>query len=149
MLLPDVNVLVYAHRADARDHTRYREWLEGVGNGQESFALADLVLSGFLRVVTHPRVFAVPTPLDRALEFAETLRSLPNAVHVEPGDRHWDIFASLCRRAEARGDLVPDAWLAALAIESGSEWITTDRDYARFPGLRWRHPLAQRTGTSK
>jgi len=141
MLLPDVNVLVYSHRQDARDHSRYRAWLEGVVNGPEAFGLSDLVLSGFLRVVTHPRVFAAPTPFDRALQFAETLRSAPNAVRVEPGERHWDIFTSLCRRAEARGNLVPDAWLAALAVESGSEWITTDRDYARFPGLRWRHPL--------
>ena len=141
MLLPDVNVLVYAHRSDARDHAGHREWLEGVVNGPEAFGLSDLVLSGFLRVVTHPRVFAVPSPLAGALEFAEALRAAPNAVRVEPGERHWQIFTDLCRQAEARGNLVPDAWLAALAIESGSEWITTDRDYARFPGLRWRHPL--------
>lgn len=60
---------------------------------------------------------------------------------MSPGERHWEIFTRLCRSARARGNLVPDAYLAALAIESGTEWITTDRDYARFPGLRWRHPL--------
>ena len=64
-------------------------------------------------------------------------------MRIEPGERHWQIFERLCREASARGNLVPDAWLAALAIESGSEWITTDRDYTRFPGPRWRHPLAQ------
>ena len=69
------------------------------------------------------------------------LRSKPNAVPVAPGERHWTIFERLCGTAGARGDLVPDAYFAALAIESGSEWITTDRDYSRFPGLRWRHPL--------
>lgn len=110
-------------------------------NGPQAFGLSDLVLSGFLRVVTHPRVFATPTPMERALEFAEVLRSAANCVGVAPGERHWDIFVGLCRSADARGNLVPDAWFAALAIESGSEWITTDRDYARFPGLRWRHPL--------
>ena len=99
------------------------------------------MLSGFLRVVTHPRVFANPTPMERALEFAEALRSAPNRVQVEPGERHWAIFTRLCRDAGVRGNRVPDTWFAALAIESGSEWITTDRDYARFPGLRWRHPL--------
>jgi hypothetical protein len=99
------------------------------------------VLSGFVRVVTHPRVFANPTPTARALDFTEALRSAPNRVRVLPGDRHWEIFTQLCRAADVRGNLVPDAWFAALAIESGSEWITTDRDYARFPGLRWRHPL--------
>jgi hypothetical protein len=81
------------------------------------------------------------TPLAGALDFSETLRAAPSAVRVEPGGRHWQIFTDLCRQAEARGSLVPDAWLATLAIESGSEWITTDRDYARLPGLRWWHPL--------
>jgi toxin-antitoxin system PIN domain toxin len=144
VLLPDVNVLVYAHREDARDHLRFREWLDGVVGGPEAFGLSDLILSGFLRVVTHPRVFVNPTPLDLAIRFAEALRAVPTCVRLEPGDRHWHIFTGLCREAGARGNLVPDAWLAALAIESGSEWITTDRDFARFPGLRWRHPLDAR-----
>jgi toxin-antitoxin system PIN domain toxin len=142
MILPDVNVLVYAHREDARDHARYRDWLRGAVNGPPAFGLSDLVLSGFLRVVTHPRVFADPTPIEQALGFARVLRSSESCVRVAPGDRHWEIFAALCGQARVRGNLVPDAWFAALAIESGSEWITTDRDYARFPGLRWRHPLA-------
>lgn len=92
--------------------------------------------------MTHPRVFSPPEPIESALSFADALRSRPNAVPVSPGIRHWGIFERLCREAGVRGNLVPDAYLAALAIESGSEWITTDRDYARFPGLRWRHPLA-------
>lgn len=141
MLLPDVNVLVYAHREDAPDHERYRAWLEGVVNDSEPYGLADLVLSGFLRVVTHPRVFSLPSPLEAVLEFAEQLRSTPNCVHIAPGERHWEIFTRLCREAGAKGNLVPDAYLAALAIESGSEWITTDRGFARYRGLRWRHPL--------
>jgi hypothetical protein len=141
MLLPDVNVLVYAHRRDAPDHSRYRAWLEDVVNGREAFGLSDQVLSGCLRILTHPRVFARPTVLADALAFADVLRSAPNCVRIEPGERHWDIFRALCREANARGNLIPDAWFAALAIESGSEWITTDGDYARFPGLRWRHPL--------
>jgi hypothetical protein len=136
-----VNVLVYAHREDARDHLRHRAWLEEVIHGPQAFGLSDQVLSGFLRVVTHPRVFSTPTPMERALEFADVLRSASNCVQVVPGERHWEIFGGLCRGAGARGNLVPDAWFAALAIESGSEWITTDRDYARFPGLRWRHPF--------
>jgi toxin-antitoxin system PIN domain toxin len=141
MLLPDVNVLVYAHRRDAVDHARYRDWLEGVINGPEAFGLSDQVLSGCLRVLTHPRVFVQPSTLDDALAFSDALRSAPNRVRIEPGERHWEIFQTLCREANARGNLIPDAWFAALAIESGSEWITTDGDYARFPGLRWRHPL--------
>lgn len=142
MLLLDVNVLVYAHRQDTAGHERYQRWLEELANGPQAFGLSDLVLSGFLRIVTHSRIFASPTPMTTAIAFTETLRSAPNAVRVEPGIRHWEIFTGLCAEAGVRGNLVPDAWFAALAIESGSEWITTDRDYARFPGLRWRHPLA-------
>lgn len=141
MILVDVNVLVYAHREDATGHREYHAWLDGAVNGQEAYGLSDLVLSGFLRVVTNPQVFVTPTPMERALEFAQALRGAPNCVPIAPGERHWEIFARLCREAGIRGNLVPDAWFAALAIESGSEWITTDRDYARFPGLRWRHPL--------
>ena len=142
MRLPDVNVLVYAHREDAVPHVEHRAWVEAMALGPEAFGLCDQVLSGFLRVVTHPRIFDPPSPLAEAIRFVEALRSRPNAVRVVPGPRHWSLFTGLCRNVEARGNLVPDAWFAALAIECGGEWITTDRDYARFPGLRWRHPLA-------
>lgn len=141
MVLPDVNVLVYAHREDAVRHGEYRAWLESVLNSDSSFGLSSLVLSGFLRVVTHPRVFRDPTPLGVALKFAGGLRDHRNVVMIDPGDRHWNIFERLCQAVAARGNLVADAYLAALAIEAGAEWVTTDRDYARFPGLRWRHPL--------
>ena len=141
MLLPDVNVLVYAHRSDTRDHDRYRSWLESVLAGDAAFAVSDLVLSGFLRVVTHPAVFAEPTPLEVALRFVADVRERPTCVVVAPGPRHWEIFQRLCRESGAKGNLVPDAYLAAIAIEAGLEWVTTDRDYARFPGLRWRQPL--------
>ena len=142
MRLADVNVLVYAFRAVAPGHAQYRAWLEGMVGSEEAYAVSDHVLAGFLRVVTHPRVFHPPTPLEPALAFVLAFRDRPNAVPVAPGERHWSIFLRLCREAEARGNLVPDAWLAALAIESGCEFVTTDRDFARFPGLRWRHPLA-------
>jgi len=141
MVLVDVNVLVYAHRQDAPGHKEYRRWWQECAASDEAFAVADLVLAGFLRVVTHPRVFDPPTPLEVALRFVDEVRKRPNYVEARPGPRHWELFTKLCRAANARGNLVPDAYLAALAIESGSEWITTDRGYARFPGLRWRHPL--------
>lgn len=94
-------------------------------------------------MATHPRVFSPPAPIERALEFAAALRAQPSAVIVSPGPRHWQIFERLCLGAGTKGNLVADAYLAALAIESGSQWITTDRDFSRFPGLRWRHPLAK------
>jgi len=142
MQLCDVNVLVYAHRGDAADHARYRAWLERAVATEPAFGISELVLSGFVRVVTHPRVFQDPTPLETALAFSSALRDHPHAIPVVPGPQHWPIFARLCAVAGARGNLVADAYFAALAIESGTEWITTDRDYARFPGLRYRHPLA-------
>lgn len=141
MVLADVNVLVYAHREDAPHHAACREWLEALVNGREAFGFSELVLSGFCRVVTHPKVFAKPSPLGDALVFAEQLRSRPNGVAVAPGQRHWAIFRALCIDAGAKGNLIADAYLAALAIEAGCEWITTDRDFSRFNGLRWRHPL--------
>jgi len=141
MRLVDVNVLVYAHRLDAVRHQEYADWLRGLLAGQEPYGVSDLVLSGFLRIVTNPKVFKQPTPMDTGLAFAQLLRTQPNCVPVEPGPRHWDIFTGLCRTAAVKGNLVPDAYLAALAIESGSEWVTTDRDFSRFPGLRWRPPL--------
>ncbi len=141
MILTDVNVLVYAHRSDSPRHSDYRHWLEATLNSDQAYGVSDLVLSGFLRIVTHPRVFNPPSAIAAALAFTELLRGQPNAVTIAPGPRHWEIFAHLCQVAGVKGNLVPDAYLAALAIESGSEWVTTDRDYSRFPGLKWRHPL--------
>lgn len=142
MLLCDVNVLVYAHREDALNHHAYREWLEGVINGDQAYAVSDFVLSGFIRVVTHPKIFGKPSTLRDALTFSGQLRDQPGCVPVQPGFRHWDIFRRLCSTSAAKGNLVPDAFLAALAIESGCEWITTDRDFSRFAGLRWRLPFS-------
>jgi toxin-antitoxin system PIN domain toxin len=141
MQLVDVSLLVYAYREDAPGHEAYRTWVEGLLDSDRAYGISDLVLSGFLRIVTHPRVFNPPSPLRHAMGFVAQVRDQPHRVRVAPGPRHWGIFARLCEESGARGNLVPDAYLAALAIESGSEWITTDRDYARFPGLRWRHPL--------
>ncbi len=141
MLLPDVNVLVYAFRRDATDHEKYRAWLDSTVNGDSSYACSDVVLSGFVRIVTHSRIYREPSPLPEALAFARVVRDQPICRPVSPGPQHWSIFTRLCQQAGAKGNLVPDAFLAALAIESGCEWVTTDRDYARFPGLRWRHPL--------
>ena len=101
------------------------------------------MLSGFVRVVTHPRVFDPPDSIETALAFANAVRAQPTAVMASPGRRHWEIFERLCIAAGTKGNLVPDAYLAALAIESGSEFVTTDRDFSRVPGLRWRHPLSE------
>jgi toxin-antitoxin system PIN domain toxin len=141
MVLCDVNVLIYATELRSPNHAEYRRWLDALIHSDAQYGVAELVLSSFLRIVTNPRIHKRPMDLAKALEFVTALREPSNCVIISPGPRHWDIFVDLCNRVNARGNLVPDAYLAALAIESGSEWITTDRDYARFPGLRWRHPL--------
>lgn len=137
----DVNVLVFAHRPESPDHEAHRLWLDAARAAPEPLGLSDFVASGFLRVVTHPRVFREPTPLGVALEFVDALRASPATTAVAPGDRHWGIFTDLCRRVGAKGNVVPDAYLAALAVEQGSVWVSADRGFARFPGLRWAHPL--------
>jgi uncharacterized protein len=140
VILPDVNILVQAFRADTVHHANCRKWLKEVVNGEERFGLSPQVLSSVIRITTHPKVFKEPSGLQEAVEFCEILFTLPHCMAVQPGERHWEIFIRLCLEADVRGNLVPDAWFAALAIESGCEWITLDRDYARFPGLKWRVP---------
>ncbi|MDZ4257474.1 MAG: type II toxin-antitoxin system VapC family toxin [Gemmatimonadales bacterium] len=141
MRLVDVNILVTAFRADTTGHEPVRAWLEHELASPTPYAVSDHVLAGFLRVATHPRVFDPPTPSSLALDFADAYRRRPTAVPIAPGERHWSIFRNLCREVGSIGNLVPDTWLAALAIEHGCEFITLDADFARFPGLRWRRPV--------
>lgn len=141
MILADVNVLLYAFRADADDHQRHRQWLETIVNSPESYGVSPQVLSSLVRISTHPKIYRQPSRRDEALHFCRVLLEQPNVTIVTPRDRHWVIFESLCKESDARGNLVQDAWFAALAIEWGCEWVTHDRDYARFPGLRWRTPF--------
>jgi hypothetical protein len=140
MVLPDVNVLVHAFRADTSDHRMCRAWLDGVVNGSSRYGMSPQVLSRVIRITTHARVFAQPSRLDEVIRFCDVLRGQPTCVPIQPGERHWSIFTGLCLDADARGNLAPDAWFAALAIESGCQWITLDQDYARFRGLNWRLP---------
>jgi uncharacterized protein len=141
VILPDVNILVHAFRSDTPNHALCRRWLDGVVNGDARYGMSLQILSGVIRIATHPKVFVIPSSPDEVLEFCDILLAQSHCVVIQPGERHWDIFKRMCTEADARGNLVPDAWFAALAIESGCEWITLDRDYARFPGLQWRVPI--------
>ena len=140
MLMPDVNILVYAHRADTVEHRDHARWVSQLATGDEPFALSELVLHAFMRVVTNRRIFGRPSSFDDALAFVDELRRRPTCHLLRPGPRHWDIFIALCQRAHATGGLIADAYHAAVAIEHGCEWVTNDTDFARFPGLRWRPP---------
>jgi toxin-antitoxin system PIN domain toxin len=143
MLIADVNVFVGAHRAEIDRHDDYRDWLMRRLTGPELFGVSELVLSAFLRLATNHRIFAEPTPVDVGLDFCDQVRTAPASVIVRPSDRHWPIFADLCSRTPARGNLIPDAYLAAMAIENGATFATRDRGFARFTGVRLLDPLAE------
>ena len=140
MILADVNVLIYAFRSDSSMHDQCYQWLDSTVNGSEAYGISPQVLSSMVRICTHPRIYARPSKLYEVLAFAGVLLEQSIATIVQPGERHWSIFESLCRDSGVSGNLVQDAWYAALAIESGCEWITLDHDYSRFKTLRWRRP---------
>ena len=142
MKLLDVNVVLPAHRVDHPDHHVARAWLEGLTESGEQFGVPWTVWWSFLRLCTHQRVFPVPTPLDEAVEFIRAVQAQPGHVAVEAGPRHDRHLHTLCTSGEATGDLIPDAVLAALAVEHGAEVVSFDRDFARFPALRWVRPEA-------
>ncbi len=138
MYLFDVNVWVHAHREDSRRHAEISGFvLETLNNGAP-FAYSPLVLSGFLRIVTHPRIFTVPTDFDTARAFTASVTGHPAGHAVLPGPSHWSIFSHICHATKPAGNLFPDAYFAALAVESGCTWVTCDRDYTRFPGLNMK-----------
>jgi toxin-antitoxin system PIN domain toxin len=138
VVLPDVNVLVYAFRTEVPEHAVARRWLSEILSTDVLFGLSPLVLSAIVRVSTNVRAFGAPSALKEAFGFCDYLRGHSNCRIVEPGERHWEIFKRLCLATDTRGRRVTDAWFAALAIEWGCKWITFDRDFARFAGLKWQ-----------
>jgi uncharacterized protein len=141
MFLTDVNVLVYAYREDVAHHTVCHQWLGSVVNSQKTFAYSELVLSGFLRIVTHPKIFEMPASLSSAMLFVEQIRLAPNSVCIAPGEMHWAIFVKCVQQIEAKGNDIPDAYHAALALEWNCEWVTMDKGFKRFKGLKYKTPL--------
>ena len=140
MFLFDITVLVHLHREDSPRHTVVRAHIERILSEARPVGYSPVVLSGFLKVVTHPKVFVTPSDPETALEFCQSILELPGIQRVSPGESHWSIFSHLVRASHARGNLVSGAWLAALAVEHDCTWVTTDRDYSRFPRLRVEHP---------
>jgi hypothetical protein len=140
MMMPDVNILVYAHREESPEHLKYARWLTELATGREPFALSETVMEGFIRVVTNSKIFKPASTTEQAMLFLNSLMASPRCVRVRAGARHWDIFAQLCAAHSLRGAMIADASHAALAIENGCEWVSADTDFARFaPLLRWRH----------
>jgi toxin-antitoxin system PIN domain toxin len=129
--------------ASRSDHVFFpvvRPWLERLWTEREPFAVPDAVWVAVVSIATNPRVFPVPTPREDVFAFLRSVRARPGHVPVRAGRRHFQHFERACDGGDATGDLVPDAHLAALAIEHGAELVSFDRDFARFPGLRWTRP---------
>lgn len=142
MKLPDVNLLLYAVDASAPRHRAARRWLEERLSGTETFAFAWVVLLAFIRLSTNPRVFETPLEPQEAFDLVEGWLAQPCATIVHPTDRHATLLRELLGPLGTAGNLTVDAHLAALAIEHGAELCSSDRDFSRFPGLRWTDPLA-------
>jgi uncharacterized protein len=140
VILPDVNVLIYAFRVGSPFYAACNAWLAQTIAGEARFGISPLALSALVRITTNRQSFDHASTLDQAFGFCQFLIDQPNCHLVEPGERHFAIFRRLCTEANITGLRVSDAWFAALAIEHGCEWITYDRDFARFAGLRWRAP---------
>lgn len=142
MILVDANLLLYAYHPRAERHEASRAWLESALGGTELVRFAWLTLWAFLRIGTSPRVFENPLSTAEAGTAISSWLTQPAAGILEPGERHWDILRGLMREAQTTGPLVMDAVVAAIALEHGATLCTTDRDFARFPGLKWMNPLA-------
>ncbi len=134
MRMPDVNILIYAHRREDPAHEFYKSWIENLANGEEKFALSMLVATAFVRIVTHPSFRPYPTPLVQALSTIDALVEASSCILLGPGENHWDLVRRLCAMSKAEGKLVGDAQHAAVALENGCTWVTRDSDFDRFKG---------------
>ncbi len=143
VIIADVNVLIYAFDEQARKHDDYRNWMVTALGGSETFGLVDAVLSGFLRIVTNPRIYSQPTATPDALEFVEALVAAPAAAWVSSNRTAWNAFARFAARdAGIKGNTVPDAYLASVAVANGARLATADRGFSRYPNVNWFDPAA-------
>jgi len=141
VIAPDVNLLLYAYNPAAKLHVAARRWLETELGGEELVGFPGLAVHGFLRLATNPRVFPEPLSPQEAVEAVEAWLARPNAALIEAGPEHWATLRHLIIATSVRGGDISDAALAAIVIEHGAELHSTDRDFARFPGLKWKNPL--------
>jgi toxin-antitoxin system PIN domain toxin len=142
MILDDANLLIYAVNADAPLNRKAKSWLESALSGKETVGFPWNVLLAFLRLTTRPGLFRRPLPTGRAFDLVASWLDQPSATIVHPGPRHLQILRELLRPLGTGGNLTSDAHLAALAIEHRAELCSSDTDFARFNGLKWRNPLS-------
>ena len=141
MILPDVNLLLYAHDATAPSHDAARRWWDGVLSGDEPVALAWVTMLGFIRLTTSRAAVRRPVTVDEAAQRIEAWLAQPHVRVVQPAHRHAELLFRFLRTVGAGGNMTTDAHLAALAVEHGCALYSTDADFGRFPGLDWRNPL--------
>jgi uncharacterized protein len=141
VIVIDVNLLLYAYAAPSPKQEKARAWLESTLSAYEPVGLPWQVISAFVRIVTNPKLPGLRRSLEEATGVVEEWLRQPNVRVLTPGDGHWPLFRRMVVEGQASGDLVSDAQIAALTIEYGGVLYTTDRDFARFPGLRWVNPL--------
>lgn len=141
MIVPDTNLLVYAYNADAPAHDQARRWLEDLLSGETLVGIPWIVLHGFLRIITHPRIMERPMAVATALRHIGTWVDTPPVTVLNPGTSHLMILTQLLSAVGFAGNLTTDAAIAAIAIEHQAELHSNDIDYGRFPGLRWLNPL--------
>ena len=144
MILPDANVLIYAIDEGAPRHEIARQWLEDALSGRESVGFAWTVVIAVIRIITNGSIFTAPMTITEATARVEEWMAVPICVSVEPTQRHLSVLRGLLSPVGTAGNLVPDAHLAALAIEHGATVASADHDFGRFPGLRWFDPLIPR-----
>ena len=142
MILVDANLLLYAEDSQAALHARARSWWDERLSGDDPVCLCWTVLTAFVRIGTNPRVYQRPLTIDEAVERVQSWLEQPCVRVIHATGRHLEVFAQLLATGQATANLVPDAHLAALAIEHGCVLCSTDGDFARFPGLSWKNPLA-------
>ena len=143
MIVLDVNLLIYAYDTTCNDHRRAREWVEEVFSGDEPIGLPWQNIYPFLRIMTYPGLLGERFPMGQAILIVDEWLELPHVRTLTPGERHWALFADMLVKGDVRGKLTTDAALAALTIEYGGVLHTNDRDFGRFPGLRWVNPLLE------
>jgi len=141
VILVDANILLYAEDQQSPRHAMARQWWDAQLSGASPVCLCWTVLGAFIRIGTNPRVFERPLSLDQALSRVQSWLDQPCTRIVNPTDRHWIVFQKMLVEGQAAANLVTDAHLAALASEHGCELISTDTDFSRFPGVKWRNPL--------
>jgi len=141
MTILDVNVLIYAAELDAPQHQKAITWLRKLFEGPDTIGLPWQTLAGFLRITTDRRIRSAVWKPEEALEMVRSWLAQPGVMIVQPGPRHLDLLEKMIMQGQAIGARVSDAVLAALAIENGAALASTDRDFSRFPGLKWVNPL--------